>query len=387
MLVSLGLDHRRADLAVRERFHLDDTDVTRICGKLTAGGAAETVVVRTCNRLEVYGWWPASDASAGPGDPIREIGRAWAGDDDRAARLLAENARVRTADTAVRHLFRVSSGLESQIVGDIHILGQVRRSLRDAVEVGSIGSHLHRLFETALRVGKQVQRSTHLMSSRRSVGSEAARRAADRVGSLAGRTCIVVGCGKSGTQAARTLQALGATDLVVLNRSRARAEKLARELGSARAGSLDRLPHELGRAGVVIVATGAPEPIVHADDWGDRVPDPSARTLGTSPWTSAACRTSSSSISTVSGRRPPTTSAHGARRSRRPRRSSRSRSTSTCSGWRFALRTAHCVRSTRCCRRSAGASSSTWRLRPTPPRRRGTHPPWPTGRPIASWRG
>jgi glutamyl-tRNA reductase len=265
MLVSLGLDFRRACLEVRERFHLDDGDVPRVVAALAARGVRETVVTRTCNRVEAYCWWPAAAAGAGGEEAAREICRAWLGGHGPEAEGLRANARLRTGADVALHLFRVAAGLESQILGDIHILGQLRRAFRDSVQAKAIGPHLHRLFETALRVGKQVKRETRLLATRNSVGSEAARMAAQRVGGLAGRACVVVGCGKSGTHAARALADLGATDLAVVNRTVERAEQLARELGQARAAGLDALPTLLARADLVIVATGAPKPVLTAE--------------------------------------------------------------------------------------------------------------------------
>lgn len=263
MLMSLGLDFRQARLEVRERFHLDDESVRRLSQSLAAGGVRETVVARTCNRIEVYCWWePDSRVFGSP--PGVEIARAWVGAAGPEADLLRANARLRADCDAARHLFRVAAGLESQILGDIHILGQLRRAYRDAVSSGSVSAHLHRLFESALRVGKRVKRDTRLMTTRSSVGSEAARRAAARAGDVSGRSCLVVGCGKSGTHAARMLSRLGATDLTVVNRTVERAEKLARELGSARAAGLDALPSLLQRAELIVVATGAPEPVLRA---------------------------------------------------------------------------------------------------------------------------
>jgi len=264
MLVSLGLDFRRARLEVRERFLLEDADVPRVCETLASRGARETVLTRTCNRVEAYCWWPEAENGSRPADPGREIARAWVGHDGPDAELLRQSARLRRSAEVARHLFRVAAGLESQILGDIHILGQLRRAFREAIEGRSVGPHLHRLFENALRVGKQVTRETPLMAARRSVGSEAARSAAAHWGGLAGRPCVVVGCGKSGTHAARALVEHGVEDLTVLNRTVDRARGLARELGGVRAAGLDALPEALAGAHVVIVATGAPEPVLQA---------------------------------------------------------------------------------------------------------------------------
>ncbi len=260
-LVSLGLDFRRADLDVRERFHLEDDGVAQLRDGLASMGVREAVVARTCNRVEAYCWWsdprPSSES-----DVARGIARAWVGGDDHEARILVESARLRTAVDVPQHLFRVAAGLESQVLGDVHILGQIRRAFREAVAAEGIGPHLHRLFETALRVGKQVQRRTRLGASRRSVGMEAARAGAQRVGGVIGRHCVVVGCGKSGHHAARTLAQLGARDITIVNRTVERAFTLAREIGSARAMGLDALPRLVPQADLVVVATAATEPIL-----------------------------------------------------------------------------------------------------------------------------
>ncbi len=270
MLVSLGLDHRSAGLEIRERFHLPDPEVPKVYEALARNGIREAVLARTCNRLEVTCWWPGADLGQGGIEAGRAICRAWVGNDGPEAELLLAHSRVRTSTDAVRHLLRVAAGLESQILGDIHILGQIRRAFRDAVENGSVGSHLHRLFETALRVGKQVKRETHLMATRSGVGSEAARRAMDcpaQTGreALADRLCVVVGSGKIGSQAAHSLVSLGAKRIAIVNRTLHRAQVLADELGgTAEAGGLDALPGLLARAAVVIVATDAPDPVLTA---------------------------------------------------------------------------------------------------------------------------
>jgi len=270
MLVSLGLDHRSAGLEIRERFHLPDPEVPRVYEALARSGIREAVLARTCNRLEATCWWPEAEIGDGGLEAGRAICRAWVGDDGAAAELLLAHSRVRISTDVVRHLLRVSAGLESQILGDIHILGQIRRAFRDAVAIGSVGSHLHRLFETSLRVGKQVKRETHLMATRSGVGSEAARRAIERPEDagregLANRLYVVVGSGKIGSQAAHSLASLGAKRITIVNRTLHRARTLADELGAtAEAAGLDALPDLLARAAVVIVATDAPDPVLTA---------------------------------------------------------------------------------------------------------------------------
>jgi glutamyl-tRNA reductase len=261
VLASLSLDFRAAPLEVRERLHLADEDVARCRERLAARGACESVVIRTCNRVELYGWW---SADRHPAEPARELGRAWMGSSEPGVEELCAVARLRLDADAARHLIRVASGLESQVLGDVQILGQLRRAFSDAREAGRVGPHLHRLFETGLRIGKAVKTTTRLSASRSSVGAEAARRAASRLGGLAGRRCAVVGCGKSGALVARTLAQLGAADLVFVNRTLERAEALAREL-DAQAEPLSALERVVSHADVVFVSTGAETPLLSAE--------------------------------------------------------------------------------------------------------------------------
>ncbi len=266
MFLSLGIDHKRADLAIRERLHVDEEEVEAVVTRMSAAGAHEPIMMRTCNRIEAYCWWPHPHPS-----PLLRLGSAswslamaWADMDPKRAELVLRHGTLRRGGYAIRHLLRVSAGLESQVLGDIHILGQLRRAFLEAAEADRIGPHIHRLFESALRLGKQVRRETQLVSGGRGVGSEAARYAARQCGDLRSARCLVVGSGKIGTQAARKLQVLGAQRIDVMRRRRHRAQVLVAALGGGRAFGLEDLRSRIAESDVVIVATGAPEPILKA---------------------------------------------------------------------------------------------------------------------------
>lgn len=275
MLFSMSLEYQRAGLEIRERFHLADEHVPRVHARLVGHGAREVVLVRTCNRLEAYCWWPeagstANEAVDGDGSAasqlLTKIGlkicSAWVDGDELAAAEMLRFATLHSGRGVASHLFRVASGLESQILGDIHIIGQLRRGLRESIELESAGTHLHRLFETAFRVGKRVKRETHLMSTRSGVGSEAARTAIARIEESGLGAFAVIGSGKIGTQAARSLSRRGVRGLTIVNRRALRAERLATELGHASGVGLARLPETLARASAIIVATAASEPVI-----------------------------------------------------------------------------------------------------------------------------
>lgn len=261
MPLAIVLDFHTADLRTRERFYPGGERVAAILGGPRTAAVHEVVLVATCNRLELYGAPSPGDA---PDPRVRaaEMATRWMGS-ERAGRELLEAATVHTGADAARHLLRVSAGLESQVLGDAQVLGQIRRAFRDAVDAGAAGPVLHRLFETALRAGKRVAAETALTASRSTVGAEAAAVAARRAGPLAERRCVVVGCGKTGEQAARRLAKLGAGELVLVNRSPARAAALAIEL-RARAAPWETLHQEVARADVAVVVTGAELPPVRA---------------------------------------------------------------------------------------------------------------------------
>jgi glutamyl-tRNA reductase len=153
--------------------------------------------------------------------------------------------------------------LESQVLGDNQILGQLKAAYKRASRGQAAGPVLHRLFETALRAGKRVQTETSLTAGRNSVGAEAAITAAQRFGQLHKARCVIIGAGKTGARAAKQLHKLGARDIVVCNRTLENAESLAGMVGG-RAASFESLHVEAAMADVVIVATGSEVPVLEA---------------------------------------------------------------------------------------------------------------------------
>ncbi|HEY0779884.1 MAG TPA: hypothetical protein VGD56_18105, partial [Gemmatirosa sp.] len=253
MLLSLAVDYRHADVATRERFHLTPERLERLyaasrgalagapagaahaaahaAAPQVAEPAVERLALATCNRSETYAWVPAAAAGGRALEAqYAALARAWMGSETGARQLLA-TARRRTGDAVAAHLLRVAAGLESQVLGDSQLLGQLRAAHAAAGAAGAAGTVLHRLFEGALHVGKRVRAETALSSGRHSVGAEAANVAMRRFGSLGHARVVVVGCGTTGDRVARQFAKLGARDLVLLNRSPERAERLAAAVG------------------------------------------------------------------------------------------------------------------------------------------------------------
>ena len=262
MLISIAVDYRHADVATRERFHLTAERLSTLYAALPDGRRPQRVGMATCNRSEIYAWVPEASPNA-VDVHFTALARGWMGTMAGARQLLAV-ARRRAGPQAVEHLFRVASGVESQVLGDSQLLGQLREAYQHARDAHAGGSVLHRLFDHALRVGKRVRNETGLSSGRHSVGAEAANVAARRFGSLTHARVVVVGAGKTGERVARQLAKLGARDIVVLNRSLERGTLLA-EAVQGRAAPLEGLYGELALADIAIVATAATGPLVFAD--------------------------------------------------------------------------------------------------------------------------
>jgi glutamyl-tRNA reductase len=251
MLVSFGLDFLTAGVEVRERFPLDEAALARMGASLDGAGISESFGLSTCYRVEWYGW------SDQPPESFQFLAaEAWGGTLARTSELL-DRATWRVGVDAARHLFRVAAGLESPIPGDRQILSQLRRAVAGQRPGGTLGPALTRLLDTALGSGRRARDGFRQAGLDSAVGIRAAEVARAELGDLAGRRCLVVGAGEVGRDAARHLAALGADDLVILNRTAERAEALARSV-SGRFGPLDRLADEAAVAEVVVLAASAP---------------------------------------------------------------------------------------------------------------------------------
>jgi glutamyl-tRNA reductase len=254
MLICLAVDYRSADVSTRERFHVAEQRLGEMYGALLGGGVCELALVSTCNRTELYAWTENSGQAALE-TAVDHLTSVWMPELLERHALL-QTLNIRIGDEVGRHLLRLAAGLESQILGDGQILGQVRSSYRTACEMNTVGPMLHRLFEIGLRTGRRVQSDTSLSTGRNSIGAEAAAVALHRFGSLQHARCLVIGCGKTGTRAARQLAKLGAVDIVLMNRTIERAQELAESL-RGRVAPMETLHVEAAFADVVVIATGA----------------------------------------------------------------------------------------------------------------------------------
>ena len=259
-LLLLGVSHKTAPVALRERMALTDADGGRFVKDLIAGGDVhEGVVISTCNRTELY---------LVVGDPVGAESGVLTGLARRAGIRPTELADViyspRNCDAA-RQLFRVASGLESMIVGEAEVQGQVRRAHEFAVENGTAGPLTNRLFGAALTTGGRVRSETGLAKGRASVSSVAVGLASDVVGDLAERHVVIIGAGETSELTAQALADRGVKTMFVANRHAARARSMAERFGGA-VVSLDKLPEQLLAADIVVSSTSSPHPIVGSEE-------------------------------------------------------------------------------------------------------------------------
>ena len=256
-LVAVGTSHRRADLSLRERLFLGEREAVRLAETLAHG--AEAVVLSTCNRTELY---VVSDDATTARARARSALAALVG---LGAGELAPLLDEREGEEAALHLFRVAAGLDSLLPGEGQILGQVRQAYESALEAGTTGPILNRLFGQALHAGKRVRAETGVGTLPASIPAAAVEVAERSVGDLAGRRVLVLGAGKMAALAVSNFVARRAEKVFVANHRLERAEELARRLGGE-AVAFEGIREELVRADVVLAATRCPRLVLLADD-------------------------------------------------------------------------------------------------------------------------
>jgi glutamyl-tRNA reductase len=262
-----GVSHRSAPVSVLEQLSTDESDQIKIIDQMMQSPlVTEAMVLSTCNRVEVYA---VVDAFHGG---LAVIGQVLSEHSGMSLGDLTKYAYVRYSEAAVEHLFAVASGLDSAVVGEQQVLGQVRRAYAAAEANRTVGRVLHELAQRALAVGKRVHSETAIDAAGASVVSVALGMAARRLGQagLKGKTAVVVGAGAMGALSVAHLARAGIRDIHVVNRSLPRAQRLARKIRESGAGaealSFDRLPSALADADVVVSCTGAVRPVVSLAD-------------------------------------------------------------------------------------------------------------------------
>ena len=254
-LLAIGASHKTAPLALREKLALPEGRATSVLRELTGHDSVrEAVAISTCNRTELY--VVAADALEAENATLAILSRQA---DIPPTELAASIYSMRGADS-VRHLFSVAAGLDSMIVGEAEVQGQVKRAYELALVEGATGPISNRLFRDALSAGKRVRTETGVGRSHISIATVAVDLAAGMLGDLSKRRVLVIGAGENGELTAHALHDRGVHTVFVANRRYDRAIGLAQRFGGT-AVRFDDLPAELGRADIVVSCTSSPHQI------------------------------------------------------------------------------------------------------------------------------
>ena len=269
-----GVSHRSAPVSVLEQLSIDESDQIKLVQQvLQSPLVTEAMMLSTCNRVEIYAVVEAFHGG------LSAIGQVLAEHSGMSMGDLTKHAYVRYSEAAVEHLFAVASGLDSAVVGEQQVLGQVRRAYATGEANRTVGRVLHDLAQRALSVGKRVHAETSIDAAGASVVSVALHVAAQRLyrpelgpsyTALAGRSATVIGAGSMGSLTAAHLVRAGVTHVNVVNRSLPRAERLAQNLigqgVGAQAMTLEDMPAALAGSDLVVSCTGAVRPVVTLAD-------------------------------------------------------------------------------------------------------------------------
>jgi len=249
-LLAVGVSHQTAPVALLEQFAMGPDERVKALHELIGSDhVSEALVLATCNRIEVF-----AEVERFHGG-VTDVSRVLARQAGATVEELSPYVTVHYEDQAVAHLFTVAAGLDSMVVGETQVLGQLRAAYALARDEGTVGRALHPVAQRALRVGKRVHTETGIDRAGASLVSVALDRAEDSIGSLRDRDVLIIGAGSMGALAATTLARRGAS-VVVSSRTEAHAARLAGTVGG-RAADLGDLPAELAAADVLVTCTGA----------------------------------------------------------------------------------------------------------------------------------
>jgi glutamyl-tRNA reductase len=263
-VLAVGMSHRTAGVRELERASIAPSDMTKVLDEmLRSKDVAEVVVLSTCNRVEVYA--VVETFHGGLTDVTGVLARHAATDPAELGRSLY----VHYSAAAVEHLFTVAAGLDSMVVGEAQILGQLRSAYATADTAGTVGRALHELVQQALRVGKRVHSETDIDHVAASVVGVAVADADTVLGGLTGRKALVVGAGSMGGLAAAALRRAGVGEVVIANRTPANGARLAASLSaegvSSSATGLTDLADRIRAADLVVACTGATDVVVSTE--------------------------------------------------------------------------------------------------------------------------
>jgi glutamyl-tRNA reductase len=254
-IILVGVNHKTAPVEIRERLAFTDEACAEGLRRLVDGEVVrEGLIVSTCNRVEILSATTTEQMESGAGRLAQFLDVAG----ELPAGFLNKHLYSHTNEDAIRHLFRVASSLDSMVVGEPQVLGQVRHAYAIGVEAGTVGRTLNRLVHHTFRVAKRVRSETGIAANAVSISYMAVELGKKIFGALKGSTVLLVGAGEMAELSARHLVNAGAERLLIANRTEETARRLADEFGATTV-AFDELDQALSETDVVICSTGAPD--------------------------------------------------------------------------------------------------------------------------------
>jgi glutamyl-tRNA reductase len=250
-----GINYKKSDASVRGQFAIDSEQYGNILEEATAQGLDEIFILSTCNRTEIYGFAYCSHQL------VELLCSQTTGDSE----TFKQSAYIRNGMEAIEHVFNVAAGLDSQILGDYEIVGQLKTAVKFSKERGFIGAFTERLINSVLQSSKSIKNSTELSGGTVSVSFAAVQYIRNAVANPSSKNILLLGVGKIGRNTCKNLVDYLDTDKITLiNRSPEKAEELASELG-LRSAPLENLQEQIANADIILVATNSPEPTILKD--------------------------------------------------------------------------------------------------------------------------
>jgi glutamyl-tRNA reductase len=259
-----GINYKKSDAAVRGKFAIDNGQYTNVLEMAASQGLSEIFILSTCNRTEIYGFAHSS----------RQLAETLCSQTAGNAETFIQSAYIKNGLEAVEHLFNVGAGLDSQILGDYEIVGQLKIAVRFAKEKGFVGAFSERLINSVLQSSKLIKNSTSLSGGTVSVSFAAVQYIMSRVVNPSSKNILLLGVGKIGSNTCKNLvDYLGTKNITLINRSADKAALLANELKLQHA-SLESLEEEVAKADIILVATNAAQPVIlksHVQGKGEKL--------------------------------------------------------------------------------------------------------------------
>lgn len=259
-----GINYKKSDAAIRGCFSIGQEQYARLLQKAREQGLQQLFVLSTCNRTEIYGL----------ADSAQQLARLICSQSEGDLATFLERCYIKRGEEAVQHLFEVGAGLDSQILGDYEIVGQIRQAVRFAREQQFIGPFLERLTNSVLQSSKAIKNTTRLSGGTVSVSFAAIQYIREQVAGHADKKYLLLGTGKIGRSTCKNLaDYLQAGDVVLINRTEEKAAQLAQQFGYRHA-AYDQLATEAAAADIILVATNAPVPVLlreHLEGKGTKI--------------------------------------------------------------------------------------------------------------------